>query len=170
MCSAGAVAVPGTQGWGVSVCPYPLLQRGAVPLPLSHLGRGRMIQLSPVTQKCCQVLFRWCLHSLNKRATAGAFLVSAQNTCCSLGQRKRPAFSHTWECRAQFWHPKASRFSTYCGEPSSFCSFAVCLTVGAERSVTVPFLPDLECCHTIALSSLYFHPHNFFPPEYYNHK
>lgn len=47
-------------------------------------------------------------------------------------------------------------------EPSSSRSSAVYLTVGAERSVKVPLLPDLECCHTTALS-----PHSFFPPEYF---
>lgn len=104
------------------------------------LARGRTMLVSPVSQHCCEVLFRGCLHSLSKRAAAGAFLGSDWNTCCSLAQRKR--LSHT---ALSAEHSSGTPgFPGIVCTPSSFHSSAVCLTL--------PFLPGLS--HHCSLSSL----------------
>lgn len=64
-------------GW-MSICPYPLLQWGAVPPHLVQLSHVRIIQFSPFQQQYCEILFGWGLHSLNKWAIAATFLVSKE--------------------------------------------------------------------------------------------
>lgn len=131
-------------GW-VSVCPYPLLQWSAVPSHLGQLSHRRKIQFSPVQQQYWEILFIWTW------AIAAVYLVSKE--CLEYvpvaGSEKNSSFlTHPWVKSAVLAARSIQvlHVLTISPLPSVVLQWNWLFPEDAERSVKVPFLPDLECC------------------------